>query len=120
MKKIVFIAAISVQIQGCTTIPQPTASRPLVEHAFISPTALVDLSLGAALSTQKAGSALVVEQRPAVMGDRFFAAIGLTCRKLTAEKAGQHIYCLNHQGNWFKVNQVISEHHGDVMTGSGL
>lgn len=120
MKNIVFLAVISIQIQGCTSISQPTASRPLVEQEFVTPTALTDLSLSAALSNNKAGTSLDIEQQPALMGDRFFAATGLTCRKLTSEQAGQYIYCLNIQGNWFKVNQVISEYNENVMAEANL
>jgi hypothetical protein len=120
MKNIVFLAVISIQIQGCTSVSQPTASRPLVEHEFVTSTAFVDLSLGAVLSNTKAGTALVIEQQPVVMSDKFFAATGLTCRKLTSEQAGQYIYCLNIQGNWFKVNQVISEYNENAMAEANL
>jgi len=111
MKNIVLLAIISTLIQGCTSVAQPTASRPLVEYEFVNPTVTVDLLLSTALSNAKVGVALVFEHEPAVMGDRFFAAIGLPCRKLTSKQTGQHIYCVNTQGNWFKVKRVISEYN---------
>jgi hypothetical protein len=111
MKKIVLLAVLSTLVQGCTSIVQPTASLPLVEHEFVFPSGSVDVSLSTALSNAKAGAAINLQQQPAVMGERFFAATGLTCRKLTAAQAGQYIYCLNIQGNWFKVKKVISDYH---------
>ncbi len=115
MKNIVVLSIILIVIQGCTSIDQPTASRSLVEHEFVAQAPSVDLSLSAALSNSKAGSVLAIEQQPTVMGDKFFAATGLTCRKLIAELTGQHIYCLNTQGGWFKVNKVISEYNEKIM-----
>lgn len=120
MKNIMLLAVISVIIQGCASITQPTASRPLVEHKFVTSTGFVDSSLSAALSSNKAGTSLVIEQQSSVMGDRFFAATGLTCRKLTLEQAGQNIYCLNIQGRWFKVKRVISEYNENVISEATL
>ena len=120
MKNIVLLAVISTLIQGCTSVAQPTASRPLVENEFVTPTGSVGVSLSAALSNSKVGSALVIEQKPAVMGGRFFAATGLACRKLTSEHAGQHIYCLNIQGSWFKVKKVISEYNESAIPRASL
>jgi hypothetical protein len=111
MKNIVLLAVLSIFIQGCTSIAQPTASLPLVEHEFVIPIGSVDVSLSTALSNTKTGAAMNIHQQPAVMGERFFAATGLNCRKLTSVQAGQHIYCLNIQGNWFQVKKVISEYH---------
>jgi hypothetical protein len=111
MKNIVLLAVLSTFIQGCSSIVQPTASLPLVEHDFVIPIGSVDVSLSTALSNAKSGAAMNIHQQPAVMGERFFAATGLNCRKLTSVQAGQHIYCLNIQGNWFQVKKVISEYH---------
>jgi hypothetical protein len=120
MKNIVLLVVISTIFQGCASITQPTASRPLVEHKFVTSTGFVDSSLNVALSDSKAGTPVVIEQQPSVMGDRFFAATGLTCRKLTSEQAGQNIYCLNIQGRWFKVKRVISEYNENVMPEASL
>ena len=105
------LAVLSTFIQGCSSIVQPTASLPLVEHDFVIPIGSVDVSLSTALSNAKSGAAMNIHQQPAVMGERFFAATGLNCRKLTSAQAGQYIYCLNIEGNWFKVKKVISEYH---------
>jgi hypothetical protein len=119
MKNIVLLAVLSTFIQGCSSIVQPTASLPLVEHEFV-PIGSVDVSLSTALSNTKTGAAMNIHQQPAVMGERFFAATGLTCRKLTSVQAGQHIYCLNIQGNWFQVKKVISEYHESVIPRTSL
>ena len=115
MKKILLVVALSIFIQGCTSIAQPVPSRPLVEHKFVTPIASVESSLGMALSNEDVGTAVVVEQQSAVMGERFFAATGLSCRKLTLQQLGQNIYCLNAQGSWFKVKRVISEYNENDM-----
>jgi hypothetical protein len=120
MKKILLVALLSTLIQGCTSISQPTASRPLVEHKFVTSIASVKLSLGTALSNLTVGTTLIVEQIPAVMGEHFFAATGLSCRKLTLQQRGQNVYCLNAQGLWFKVKQVISEYNENNMSEVGL
>jgi hypothetical protein len=111
MKNIMLLAVLSTFIQGCSSIKQPTASLPLVEHQFVIPTGSVDVSLSTALSNAKTGAAMNIHQQPAVMGERFFAATGLNCRKLTSVQAEEHIYCLSIQGNWFQVKKVISEYH---------
>jgi hypothetical protein len=115
MKNIVLLVLLSSLIQGCTSISQPTASTPLVENAlkFFTSTAFVDFSLSEALFDLKTGAKLVIEQQPAVMGDKYFAATGNTCRKLTLEKLGQRTYCLNNLGSWYKVKRVISEYNED-------
>ena len=111
MKNIVLLAVLSTLIQGCTSIAQPTASRPLVENEFVIPSAPVNVSLSTALSNAEAGVEMIIQQKPAVFGERFFAATGLTCRKLTSVLTGQAIYCLNTDSSWFKVKKVISEYH---------
>ena len=116
MKKILFLAVLSILIQGCTSISQPVASRPLVEHKFVTPIASVESSLGMDLSNVDVGTAVVVEKQSAVMGERFFAATGLSCRKLTVQHTGQDVYCLNTQGRWFKVKRVISEYNEKDMS----
>ena len=95
--------------------------RFLVEHEFksLATANAVDVLLSTALSSAKAGAAIIIQEKSMVMGNTFFAAIGLTCRKLTSEQAEQHIYCLNNQGNWFQVKKVISEYHeSDVLKAS--
>ena len=120
MKNIVLVVIVSIFIQGCTSIAQPTASRPLVEHKFVTATEPVVSSLGVALSNNKSGTDLVVGIQPAIMGDRYFAATGLSCRKLTLQQQEQQIYCLNSKGNWFKIKQVISEYNENDMPEGSL
>jgi hypothetical protein len=120
MKNIIIIPIILTIAQGCTSIQQPTASRALVENQHVASEVVADLSLSAALSNLKVGAALTIEQRPAVMGDSFFAATGLTCRKLTWQHVEQNIYCLNPQGHWFKVKRVIAEYNENDMSGISL
>ena len=120
MKNIVLLAVLSTLIQGCTSIAQPTASRPLVENEFVIPSAPVNVSLSTALFNAEAGVEMIIQQKPAVFGERFFAATGLNCRKLTSELGGQHIYCLDIQGSWFQINNVISEYQDSDIPRASL
>jgi hypothetical protein len=106
--------------QGCSSIDQPTASRALVGEQFITTAALVNGSLSAALTDSTEEAVLVIREQPMVMGGKFFAATGLTCRKLSSKQTGQNIYCLNEQGGWFKVNKVISEYNANNLREAGL
>ena len=116
MKNIVLLSVMLTVAQGCSSIDQPKASRALVEHQYVAQAPTVDSSLSIALSNSKAGSVLSIEQQATLMGLKFFSATGLTCRKLTSEFAGQHIYCLNPKSSWFKVNKVISEYNDSDMS----
>lgn len=120
MKNIFLFITILIFAQGCSSIDQPTASRALVEQQFVTPTVSVDLSLSAALSNSKDGTTLSVQKRALVMGSKFFAASGLTCRKVSSKQTGQEIYCLNGEGSWFKVNNVISEYNENDLREAGL
>jgi hypothetical protein len=120
MKNTVLLSVIFMMAQGCSSINQPTASRALVEEQFIATTALVNVSLSTALSDSTEGALLSIQEQPMLMGSKFFAATGLTCRKLSSEQTGQDIYCLNEQGSWFKVNKVISEYNENNLRDSGL
>jgi hypothetical protein len=111
MKTIILLSVILISLQGCTSIDQPTASRALVEGQFLVPAQAIDSSLSEALSNSKAGAALSVDGQVVVMGEQFFAAIGLNCRKVNSEQADKFIYCLNSQDVWFKVNKVIAEYN---------
>jgi hypothetical protein len=111
MKHITLLVVLLTLVQGCASIAQPTASRPLVEHEFVTPSAAIDVSLSTALTNAKTGAAITIQQKSVVMGERFFAASGLSCRKLTIELTGQAIYCLNNDSRWFKVKKVISEYN---------
>jgi hypothetical protein len=120
MKNTILLSVVLILAQGCTSINQPKASRALVEQQFTVPGVSANLSLSAALSNSKAGTVLAIQQQPVVMGSKFFAATGLTCRRLTSEQAGQYIYCLDGQGSWFKVNKVISEYNESDMPEASL
>ena len=120
MKNTVLLFAILVFAQGCTTISQPTASVSLVGNQFVIPSAVVDTVLAEALSNSNDGSVFAMQDQAVVLGNKFFAATGLTCRKLTVEQSGQDIYCLNELGGWFKVNKVISEYNEHDMQEAGL
>lgn len=120
MKNIFLLFAILIIVQGCSSIDQPTASRALVEQQFLIPTVSVDSSLSAALSNSKDGTALAIQDHAVVMGSKFFAASGLTCRKVSSMQTGQDIYCLNSEGSWFKVNNVISEYNEKNAREAGL
>jgi hypothetical protein len=119
MKNTVLLFAFLIFAQGCTSINQPTASIALVNNQFVMPSATVGASLADALANSSVGTVLAVQDQAVVMGNKFFAAIGFTCRKLTLEQSGQDIYCLNELGDWFKVNKVISEYNENDMQEAG-
>lgn len=111
MQKFFLLLSILILAQGCTSIVQPTASRALVERQFVVPTPSVDSSLSVALSNSNIGTVLVIEDQILEMGNKFFAASGFNCRKVSGQQKRQNIYCLNEQNIWFKVNNVISEYN---------
>jgi hypothetical protein len=120
MKNKVLLLAVLIFAQGCTSINQPTASRALVENQFVTSSAAVGILLSDALANSSVGTVFAMPDQAVVMGNKFFAATGLTCRKLTLEQKGQDIYCLNELGDWFKVNKVISEYNENDMQEAGL
>ena len=109
MKNIALLLVIGTLFQGCAGIVQPTASRPLVEQETIHTTSTVDQALNSILSKAKSGTSVLNNNHSSVLGDKFIAATGLTCRKIESERYGQDIYCLKSQGNWLKIERVISE-----------
>jgi hypothetical protein len=112
MKNIILFSAVLILTQGCTSINQPTASRALVEQQYATQNETVAATLATALSNSKVGAVILIQEQPVVMGNKFFAATGLTCRKLSTEQSSQDIYCLNdQQDGWFKVNKVIAEYN---------
>lgn len=110
MKNIFLLFSILIFAQGCSSIAQPKASRPLVEQQFLEPTTFLDSSLSVALANAEDGTILDIQNQAVELGAKFFAASGLSCRKINAKEKGQHIYCVNDKGSWFKVNNVISEY----------
>lgn len=120
MKNTVLLFAILIFTQGCSSINQPTASRSLVEDQFVVPSSIVGVSLADVLANSTVGAVFAIQGEAVVMGSKFFAATGLTCRKLTVAISGQDIYCLNELGGWFKVNKVIAEYNENDMQEAGL
>jgi hypothetical protein len=120
MKNTLLLSVIFMMAQGCSSIDQPTASRALVDDQFFATAAPVNESLSAALSDSSEGAVLAIQDQPMVIGSKFFAATGLSCRKLNSKQTGQDIYCLNEQGGWFKVNKVISEYNENNLREAGL
>lgn len=121
MKNFILLSGLFFLLSSCTSIEQPIASRPLVEKQDVSSKIPISSSsLSSALSNKKVGDVLVIGQQRVVMGNQFFAATGLTCRKLTTEVSGQNTYCLDIQGHWFKVNRVISEYSEGATLGVNL
>jgi hypothetical protein len=120
MKNTVLLFAILIFVQGCANISQPTASRALVENQFVTPVVVAGVSLADALANSSVGTVFAVQEQAVVMGNEFFAAVGLTCRNLILKQGGQDIYCLNERGDWFKVNKVISEYTENDMQEADL
>lgn len=97
--------------QGCSSIEQPTASRALVEQQLIASYSSVDSTLSTALSNSKDGAVFSIKGRASVIGSKYFAATGLTCRKVSSVQKGEDIYCFSNKENWFKVNRVLSKYN---------
>lgn len=120
MKNIFLLFSILIFAQGCSSIHQPTASRPLVEQQFVEPATSIDSSLSTALANAEDGTVLDIQNQAVELGTKFFAASGLTCRKINSEQKGQNIYCVDDKGSWFKVNSVISEYSEHELRKTGL
>ncbi|GAA0856749.1 hypothetical protein GCM10009114_19850 [Aliiglaciecola litoralis] len=97
-------------LQGCSTIEQPTAQRPLVEHEYVDPAEQVESPLASALTDVPAGATRVVGGKQIQFGRTFFAASGLLCRNLVDHSNQERIYCKRSQSNWFAVNNVIAQY----------
>ena len=96
--------------QGCASISQPTASRPLVEHEYvISAPAESDL-MQRQLNSIQSGSKISVNNESGTIGAQFFAATGATCRKVYFTHSGQAVFCQNELKQWYRVKSVISEY----------
>lgn len=111
MKIVVLFTFIAVFIQGCGSITQPTASRPIVESNKATAVQLSNDSLTEHLSNAKVGYAIIIQGQNLTLGEQFFAASGLSCRKVANDKNTSYIvYCQDEQKRWFKVNSVISQY----------
>lgn len=121
MKIVVLFTFIAGFIQGCGSITQPTASRPLVENNMVATPQLVNDSLNQHLSHSGPGTVIVVATKNKVLGRQFFAASGLTCRKVNEQNTlDSHIYCQNEQNAWFKAGNVISQYSAGTFQGAKL
>lgn len=115
MKNTFLLFSILISVQGCTSIDQPVASRALVEQQLITQDSSVDSTLSTALSNLKSGAVFSIQNRDVVIGSKFFAATGLTCRKVSSVQNGEDIYCYSSIGNWFKVNKIISIYNESTL-----
>jgi hypothetical protein len=120
MKNIVLSGIVTGLLLSCSSIKQPVASLPLVSSDVLDHSSVVDSPLNKALSTSKVGDVLFMMDSQVQMGDRFFAASGKQCRKLTYGGDEKQIYCQTNQGNWFKVKRVISEYTEADIPEAGL
>lgn len=115
MKNKFLLYSIIIFGQGCTSIDQPVASRALVEQQLIAPDSNIDSTLSTALSNSKNGAVFSIQNRDLVIGSKFFAATGLTCRKVSSVQNGEDIYCHSSIGSWFKVNKIISIYNESTL-----
>jgi hypothetical protein len=82
MRNIISLLLLTFYLVGCTSISQPVASRALVEYTFDSEQENVPSTSWQALSTARFGQKIVIAQKSAELGQRYFSANGRTCRKL--------------------------------------
>jgi hypothetical protein len=120
MKTIALLCLSFIFLQGCSSVAQPKASLNLVEEQFDVPNEPVDEALHDALSNLATNSTFFLSEKTTIIGDKFFAASGFTCRKLKYEEVGFDLFCKNQDDVWFKVNKVISEYNETDFVGADL
>lgn len=96
--------------QGCTSISQPTASRPLVEHEYVIAAPAESDLMQRQLTHSTSGSIISLDNDSGTIGPKFFAATGATCRKVFLTMSGQTVFCQNELKQWYRVKSVISEY----------
>ena len=109
MKKIVIAISSLFVFQGCSSIEQPVAKRPLVEQAYVYPSATTNETLASALSNGESGLSILDNGQEIVLGNRFFAASGWTCRKLDYKRSQTKTFCFANT-LWFEAKNVIAEY----------
>tara|TARA_R110001632_G_scaffold8686_12_gene34617 strand:+ start:29182 stop:29541 length:360 start_codon:yes stop_codon:yes gene_type:complete len=108
MNKYCYFLASVMLFQGCTSISQPTASRPLVEHEYVIAAPAESDLMQRQLSRNESGSKISVNKESGTIGAQFFAATGATCRKVYFTTSGQTVFCRNELKQWYRVKSVIS------------
>ena len=115
MKNIFSLLFATSYLVGCSSVSQPVATRALVEYSYISEQSNVPSRLWPELSVVSSGNRIVVEQKHAELGQRYFSANGRMCRKLLWVDADvdslSQIICKSAQDeSWQFVKPVMSEY----------
>lgn len=111
MNKYCYLLASVVFFQGCSSINQPTASRPLVEHTYIGESRPESDDMQIVLSRNAEGDSFRAKNETGVVGAEFFSATGVRCKKVTFVNGGPLVFCLNGLKQWYKVRPVISQYN---------
>jgi hypothetical protein len=111
MKPFFSLLLVIVTLQGCASIKQPVAKRPLVEHRFSQEYEVVSKELWSSLSQKQSGSTISLNAQDVHLGRLFFSAAGLRCRKVILPQELTRIVCQdNASEQWHFVKPVISEY----------
>ncbi|MDC0603148.1 hypothetical protein OAP14_09015 [Aliiglaciecola sp.] len=110
MRKVIILFSALVIFQGCSSVSQPVAQRPLVEHQYSNPASSVSPALANALESANAGDSRTIKNQAITFGHVFFAASGLHCRKALRSEKSDSLYCKRASNDWYQVSRVISEY----------
>lgn len=111
MKTLFPLFLVLMTLQGCAGINQPVAKRPLVEHRFSQSYEAVSKESWAALSQNSAGRTIKLNAQDARLGELFFAATGLQCRKVFLQQELTRVVCQEEASEqWHFIKPVISEY----------
>jgi hypothetical protein len=111
MKTLFSLLLVLVTLQGCTSIKQPVASRPLVEQNFSNIYQVLPESIWDKLQNTSNGELLSFNSQQVELGRLFFSASGNQCRQLTFTNNLLRVACrVNESTQWYLVKPVISEY----------
>ncbi|MDO6559647.1 hypothetical protein [Paraglaciecola chathamensis] len=114
MNKYCYVLASVMLFQGCTSISQPTASRPLVEHEYVISTPVENDSMQRSLSNISADASISIDAQAATLGPKYFSASGVICRSAETQYSGQYLFCQNALKQWYRVKSVISTYNENI------
>lgn len=117
MKTLFSLLLVLVSLQGCTSIKQPVASRPLVEQNFSNIYQVLPESIWDSLQNRSNGELLSFNSQQVELGRLFFSASGNQCRQLTFTNNLLRIACrVDGSAQWYLVKPVISEYSESAST----
>jgi hypothetical protein len=117
MHKYYFFLVSFILLQGCSSIEQPIASRPLVEQEYIVTTPVENDDMQSILNNTPSDSTITLKDEVATLGPVFFAASGVHCRKAIVIPGEQQLFCQNQFKQWYQVQSVMSEYNDKLNGG---